>query len=483
MAIGTSNVVSHGPVGGAQAAGVNARTTGSLGAVLKEEWSDEVTSQFNNEANLFALLDEAAEDELWQGEYYVEPLHTGRNRAGGPGAETHDYPTPGQQSWNQMQIGTSFYRTSGQITSKAMLAAERGEASAIRSLTTDIKGGLRDLIQEVNVDFYGTRVGVLGRVSTLIAADDLADAADVATGIKVSDTFGGAGENRLDETHGTTKLSGGRSMQVVIGTLPNATGILDVSSLGTVSAIQSRTQFTTTAAISAAIAVGDVILRVPSTNAVRTDLTGLHQWNFAAEPLALQGLDELIDDGTTMPAFIDGDYFNIDRSANSQLDSLVKNLGAVPTEKILQQVLDAVAESSGETPDCMLMHRGVRTEIVDQFTGDRRFVPQEFPGGWKGQALVYNPGDGDVHIYVDRHCFPNSIFMINKNYLKRYTLSGAHLVDYDGSSLRQSGSGPIWQWNIEAYFNMACTKPNTCAKLVNVTGDPTFGIAGFNPEF
>ena len=452
--------------------------------MLKEEWSDEVTSQFNNEANLFALLDEAAEDELWQGEYYVEPLHTGRNRAGGPGAETHDYPTPGQQSWNQMQIGTSFYRTSGQITSKAMLAAERGEASAIRSLTTDIKGGLRDLIQEVNVDFYGTRVGVLGCLSAPLAA--VGDADDVTKGFKVSDTFGGANDNRLWETHGTTKLSGGRSMRVAIGTLAEDTGIFTGVNLLTVDAIQSRTQFTIAEGgeADAVGSIGDVILRVPSTSAaLAADFAALNKWNFKAEPLALQGLDELIDDGTTMPAFIDADYFNIDRAANSQLDSLVKNLGAVPTEKILQQVLDAVAESSGETPDCMLMHRGVRTEIVDQFTGDRRFVPQEFPGGWKGQALVYNPGDGDVHIYVDRHCFPNSIFMINKNYLKRYTLSGAHLVDYDGSSLRQSGSGPVWQWNIEAYFNMACTKPNTCAKLVNVTGDPTFGIAGFNPEF
>ena len=53
-----------------------------------------------------------------------------------------------------------------------MLAAEQGDASAVRALTSEIRGALRDLILEVNVDCYGTQAGVLGELD---AADDGAD--------------------------------------------------------------------------------------------------------------------------------------------------------------------------------------------------------------------------------------------------------------------------------------------------------------------
>ena len=200
--------------------------------------------------------------------------------------------------------------------------------------------------------------------------------------------------------------------------------------------------------------------------------------------ISLAGLAYLADDGTTSHAYLDNDYFGIDRSANDILDAHVRNLaGADITETVLQDFLDAIAERSGEVPDCLLMHRSVRTKFAQQFTSDRRFVPQEFAGGWKGEYLVYNPGDGDVHVFVDRHATYKTIYAINKDYLKRYTLSGAHLVDYDGSALRQKSDSPSWEWNVEAYFQMASTKPNTCGKLFNMAADETFGNASFLPEF
>ena len=461
--------VQHGQKGGL---GVAAMTTG-LGPVLKEEWSDEVTSQFNNEALCYALLAEGAEDELWQGEYYVEPLHTGRHRGGSAGRETDNYPQVGTQGWDQMKIGTSFYRTSGQITSKAMLAAEQGEASAIRALTSDIRGALRDLIQEVNVDCYGTTFGVLAELG-----ENPGDGVQALT-VKNSDEGG-----FYWQTHGTRYMSGGRSMPVMIGTLAES-GTMNVNNVTTVTTVDSRSTLTVGDALAAAVADGDVIVRCPSGTAdyqPDNDEVGKDQ----LLDFGLVGLEQIISDGTDMPSGLDADYFGIDRSAaaNSIMRSYIQDLGgAALTEDRLQNFLDGIAETSGEVPDCMLMHRSVRTEFGKLFRDDRRFVPQEFAGGWKGQYLVFNPGDGDIHVYVDRHCTYDTIYAINKSYMKRYTLSGAHLVDYDGSALRQSGSAPAWQWNIEAYFQLGNTKPNSCGKLTGISADQTFGNASFLPTF
>lgn len=433
-----------------------------LGAVLKEEWADEVTTQFNNEALCYTILSEGAEDELWQGEYYVEPVHIGRHRSGSAGRETDKYPETGSQSYDQMQIGVSFYRTSGKITSKAMLAAEQGDASAIRALTSEIRGALRDLILEVNVDCYGTQAGILGEL----------DGDKDGNNVNIKNAHAGG---EYWESHGTRYFSGNRSMPIMTGSLAPGTGILTITGVGTVTSITDRNTIVT-----AGLADGndgDVILRRPSTDFTAGAATD--KLNFG-----LCGLEQMIDDGSQLPAYLDEDYFGINRNDDALFKSEIRDMGgAALTETDLQNFLDAIGERSGETPDCLLMHRSVRTKLVDLFSGDRRFQPQQYAGGFKGEYLVYNPGDGDVHVFVDRHATYKTIYAINKDYLKRYTLSGAHLVDYDGSALRQKSDSPSWEWNVEAYFQMASTKPNTCGKLFNMAADETFGNASFLPEF
>ena len=472
MAIDSSEgVVSH---GGSTTGGT---ATGNLGPVLMEEWGPEVTSQFNNESLLMQILEDGADHQDWDGEYVVEPLHTGRNRAGGPGGETDDYPSPGNQGFNQLQIGTCFYRTTGQITSKAMKVAEQGNRSAIKGLQSDIQGGLRDLIMEIGIDMYGNPSGALAVVDDY---DAVSDTVTVHSTLGASDLAG----NRLAETHGTRYLSGGRNQLLMGIDIDEADGGADnVRGRMYVNTVGSRTTFVHGSdAVSEAtgpnLQDGDLLIRAPSSNSDDTFTNAADQMR-----ISLAGLDYLADDGTTSHAYLDNDYFGIDRSANDILDAHVRNLaGADITEPVLQDFLDAIAERSGEVPDCLLMHRSVRTKFAQQFTSDRRFVPQEFAGGWKGEYLVYNPGDGDIHVYVDRLCPYRTIFAINKTYLKKYMLSPAHLVEYDGSMLRQNGNAPVWQWAMETDLQLACTKPNTLGKLIDVNADATFGVAGFRPE-
>lgn len=442
---------------------------GNLGNVLKEEWSDEIVSQFSNEALLMSLLDDGVEDEDWGGEYYVVPLHTGRNRAGGPGQETDDYPRAGNQGYDQLQVGVSFYRTSGQVSSKAIESAEKGKGSAVKALQADIQNGLRDLILELGIDFYGTSYGLLGYITG-------APAGNVYT---MESNLGGAlpAGTRLAKTNGTRYLSGGRNQQTMIVTINEATGgVTATAGRAEVSTVDSRTQFTATAAVGGV--AGDAVMRAPSNNA--NDNLGV-----AADSanLAVCGLDQICDDGTTIPVSLDTNYFGVNRATTPQLNGFVRNLaGAALDEATLQDFFDAIGDTSGETPDCMVMHRSVRSRLAQLFSADRRFVPQEFKGGWKGEYLVYNPGDGDVHAYVDRLASYRTIYFLNKDYMKKAVLSPAHLVEYDGSILRPPSNTPMWQWNIEAYLNLFCTKPNTCGKMIDIASDATYGDATFRPE-
>lgn len=457
--------------------------TGNLGNVLKEEWADEVTSQFSNEATLMRILEEGVEVEDWDGEYFVVPLHTGRNRAGGPGQETDDYPTAGSQGYDQLQVGVAFYRTSGQISSKAIQSAEKGKGSVVKGLQSDINNGLRDLIMEMGIDFYGTPHGLLGYVASVN---------DGANQITMESNLGGAlpAGTRLAKTHGTRYLSGGRQQSLMAVLINEGTGAV-TTTYGRieVTSVDSRVLWTHTAgganevtadAIVVALAAGDAvsILRAPSANPLDNLPTAANGAN-----IALTGLDFICDDGTTIPASLDTNYFQVDRTLNPQLNGYVRNLaGGAIDESTLQDFFDAIGDTSGETPDCMIMHRSVRSRIAELFTADRRFVPQEFAGGWKGQYLTYNPGDGDIHVYVDRLCPYRTLFALNKSYLKRATLAPAHLVEYDGSILRPPSNTPMWQWNVESYTNLFSTKPNTCGKMIDIASDATYGDAAFRPE-
>ena len=462
----TGNAVQH---GGALAGGA---ATGSLGFALKEEFDDEVVSQFNNETTLSQLLLDGTDEMEWTGEYYVQPLHTGRNMAASPGAETHDYPDAGNQAGAQLQIPVAFYRTSGQITSKAILAAEKGNAgSVVDGLDSDIRMGLRDLIRTCNGDFYGSQLGIIAEVSALPGGNQLT----------LRSTLGAVA--RHWQTNGARFFAGGRSQQVVIAALAEATASYSaVRGRSTVLPRDNRTQITMTAGLPAGTAVGDVLIRAPSSNANDT-------WTNVQDEarLAVCGLEQIIDDGTTMPARLDASYFTQDRSTQDILNGLVRNMaGAAIDEPTLQDFCDAIAEQGGESTkdSLLLMHRSVRSRMMQIWTPERRFAPQEFKGGLDGKMLVYNAGDGDQKVYVDKDATYGTIFFVNPRFLKRLVLAPAHLVTHTGSALRQPGNAPVWTWNIEAYFQLFSAKANTLGKLFNVAADATYGLgATYNPAF
>lgn len=458
--------------GGALAGGA---ATGNLGPVLKEEWDDEVFSQFNNETTLSQVLHDGTEEATWRGEFYVVPLHSGRNMAAAAGSETHDYPDAGTQGYDQLTVPVAFYRTSGQITSKSILAAEKaGDSSVIDALESDIRLGLRDLIKVVNTDFYGTQLGIIGEISALPGGNQ----------ITLRSTLGAVA--RHWQTNGARFTAGGRGQQVRVVLLAEATASHTPrggAGQATILTRDNRTQVTFTAALPAGTAIGDVLIRAMSSNATDTFVAGTQD----EARLAVCGLEQIIDDGTTIPARMDASYFGIDRSANDIFNALVRNMaGAEIDEATLQDFMDAASETGGEEgkDSLLLMHRSVRNRMMRIFTPDRRFQPQKFAGGLQGDQLVYNSGSGDSHVYVDKDCTFGTIYFINRNYLKRLVLAGAHLVQYTGSALRQPGNAPVWTWNIETYFQMYSPQPNALGKLFNVASDATFGLgAGYNPLF
>ena len=128
-------------------------------------------------------------------------------------------------------------------------------------------------------------------------------------------------------------------------------------------------------------------------------------------------------------------------------------------------------------PDCFLTHRSVQGAIQQLLVGDRRFVPQSFPGGFKADALVYNAGDADIPIIVDRECPYDRLYSLNLDALKSYVLRDIEMIEEDGSVLRQSGNTDQWQFSFRMFANLGAVQPNALGKMVRIGGaDEAFGI-------
>jgi len=329
-------------------------------ALLKQVYGPKIRDQLNNETLLFGLLKRVGKEQ-WGGSGFIEGLRTGRNRSTAPGSEAGDIPAAGNQTYNNFTIGCRQYHGTGGV-------------SAFGAASTEMNAG----------GFYLLPTAVLGRVSANPGAgDDVAVTLEQTQALDVTSSLG----NRY--------LSPGMEVSFMIP----GTGVIRSDNGGTpnVESVNAtnRTQFNCNN-VHNDVTTNDLVVRGLAQGAIAS--AG------AAEQIALNGLEHLIDDTTTMAA--DASAGNIDLDIIQGINrapggtagntfahgTVVDKAGAALTESDLQNLVYQVEERSGMYPDCFLTHRSVQGAIQQLLVGDRRFVPQSFPGGFKADALVYNAG-------------------------------------------------------------------------------------------
>jgi len=125
----------------------------------------------------------------------------------------------------------------------------------------------------------------------------------------------------------------------------------------------------------------------------------------------VSGLLEYVSDLNSYAA-----VYDIARAAGDTISGVHNKSGGnvrAFDENLIALVTDQVVDNGvGDEPDCLAMHSSVRREYVKQTAGDRRFAPVQKDKGYAGR-LVFNAGDAELPLLVDRDCPPGLAFVLN----------------------------------------------------------------------
>tara|TARA_R100001594_G_scaffold150676_1_gene213495 strand:- start:20904 stop:22256 length:1353 start_codon:yes stop_codon:yes gene_type:complete len=442
------------------------QTHAAASSLLKRVYFPGIRDQLNNETPGLGILERVGK-ERWSGSEVRAASRIGRNRSYRPTGSSNEsaaLPTAGRQTFDNYVINCVLMHGTGGLTAFGAAATQGSESAFEQMLKAEVDGLIADAKKDREIDFYNLPTGVIGRIGNV---------------------GGGAGALVLEQTQAldVTKSMGNRyfSPGMLVDIVDEANNATIHNTGVSVDSVDSANRTTiAVSALAGAAAAGDFI--------VRSGTLPASAGGAAEAAFAFSGLDYLIDDTTTMPAQANMKGYELDilqginrgTAANSWAKSSVVDLnGADLTRTHLHNAIYLMEERGATYPDVILTHRSVQLAIADLMVGDQRYTPQEFPGGFKAEALVFNGGDRDVPILVSRECPYDRAYFLDLDAIKMFVLQDFELIETDGSVLRQSGTGDAWQFSYRMFGNMGTLQSNAAAKIVRIGGaDDTFGASG-----
>lgn len=439
--------------------------------LLKRVYFPGIRDQLNNETPGLGMLKRTGRD-AWSGAEVRLASRIGRNRSyrtTSTAREAAALPNAGRQTWDNFVVGCVLLHGTGGLTAFGAAATSSSEGAFAPMLKTEIQGMVADAKKDMEIDFFGTELGVLGQVD-----------GDPGAGVTV--TMDQAQSLVAWLSHGNRYLS--PDMEIAFLSADGAT-----VTNGTIASVATanRTQFDLTAA-AAAIADNDLIIRRGSVAA--------GAGAGAAAGFCFAGLESIISDDpsvtATLPAQAAAGGYELDifqgvnrnTATNSYaLASVIDMANANLTRNTLNNLVHRVEEKSGMYPDVFLTHRSVQTAIADLMVGDQRYAPQEFPGGFKATSLVWNAGDRDIPIVVARECPFDRLYALNFDCIERFILTDFELIETDGAVLRQAAAGgDDWVFSYRFFGQIGSRQPNGLGSLVRLGGaDERFGAGAGRP--
>lgn len=188
----------------------------------------------------------------------------------------------------------------------------------------------------------------------------------------------------------------------------------------------------------------------------------------ANNPLAINGLKDCYDDGTSVPV-----YGGVSRAASGFWKSL-KIGGAITPSRatMIAQIMQATQNAGGEAPDIVLMSLSDWTTLANDFLGNERF--NSSPGSRYENNDAVNAGFralmlGNTPILADPFCPKGTAYMINTKYLGLYISEDANFAFSGFQSLIANNQIASVGVVISA-MALVCSKPSSGAQLSNVQG-------------
>jgi len=418
----------------------------------------------------------------WSGSSVYLANRTGRNRSYRPTSAARNasaFPTSGRQTYGNFVVPVVILHGTGGIEALASAASQGSESAFAEALKSEVQGHKMDWMKDLEIDFYGTPLGVLGRLSA-------------NPGAVVQVTVEQDPDSQLVHWRGNGTRYFSVNQEIEIFSEDGVTRRVDAAAATsfTVASVDTEQLLSFDTAVEADVTTGDLLVR-QGTFGAQADPGDNSEAAFA-----FNGLEQIFaDNSVDIPARGNSMNYELDvlqgvdrgTAANSfAVSNVLDNNGAVLTRNTVHNAVKRQKHSSGTYPDVILCEDAVQIALQDLMVGDQRYEPQVFPGGFKADALLWNAGNADIPVLATRECPYDRMYGLSLDCVEYFVLQDLELIETDGSVLRQAAAGgDQWEFNWRMFANMGSRQPNGGFKITRIGGaDELYGLgAGNGPVY
>lgn len=411
-------------------------------AILKEVYGEQGPyEQINNETRSLSHFKQKSESDKWEGEVYVETLHSGRNQGVKATAERGLLPDADRQKYLELRVPDRYVYGSVELTAQVMKEAKTNRASFVNAMEAEMSGMVKDIATQLErmIWMYGN-----GQLCLVNGAGADTTTLNVDTPGGVSGSVNGARflkPNMVLGIHasGAAPSNTPNAVRTVVSLAADGTSVILNSAVSAVQAVDN----------------GWVTLGVSR--------GGTLEGSVNLEPMGLTGL---VDDGTFVATL-----FGLSRTTNPIFKAKRFTSVAAIGEDILARADDAADELTGSMPDWLTGHHSAHREYLRLVVTDRRYTgehlmnPDAGTGKGKKKELSYQGRT----IEKARFAPYGMLFGIDGQHLKRYVNTEGEWADEDGAVLARVSGQDVFQAYYRKFGNNGILRCNSSWILDGIT--------------
>lgn len=385
-------------------------------AALKDDYGPGLKNAVNNSNPV--LTEATRNDEDIVGRQAVWAVHTGRSNSTSSRGELGTLASADRQRFSQMKEDLNYIYHTIKVSGQSKHLTQNDRGAFARALETEISGAETDLKNDVARQVFGQKLtvnstlqsGVIGTLST-----DPGTGTALTFGAEPASVmrhfFAGMVIEFIDPASGNARAGGSRTVTTVV----TSTRTVNVS-----------------AAIDAAVASGDFVVRVGNLNN------------------EINGLRHLISTQA---------FANVDPATVPSWGALTFGSSSTGiSEVIIDQAQEGVeTDGNGETPTLLIAEHSQRRKLASQLQSAKRYDGRQvtLKAGWDGLQVARGT------MLVDRYCPTTSVFALSTKYLVRFVGLDWSWDDDDGKVLFKAldGSDAV-EGRFKSYLNLVTTLRN-----------------------
>lgn len=461
-------------------------STSSFNSILKTKYSARIEYQLNDEQNLLKLFGNAVWD--WYGLEIHIPIHVGRN--GGVQAIPFggNYPTAGDQNYNNLIVTAALLTGAIFIPRSEMKRAkEKGYGAFISWWDAAFKRTMVDVKFRANrylvagnrfkgfLDQRGVPNATLGAKTIAVpaagtdtlnyfgdlSAFDGTDENPIAAVSGVSSSWVRIRVFRMD-TYAEVPTNGGQANPAIFVSASDAT--TRTIDLSVVADGAGQTLDLAIAGMPVGIPFGVALHNTQDTSVADGGLNFGAITGFANQPQGIFGnLCEPTHFGVDRTTATGGTA-NVLQSDALLTQSVAAAGGRLPvTPARVQHAMDRCFTDGGEEIDCILISPMTRAAYLAIIT--QTIETQAHAAGGKGDASYSQLAFAGMKLKVSQHVPPGGWIFLKKSTWKLAQLSKCEFVDDDGAIIHRVSGTSAFEAAIEWYYNFVCMKPRNNAIL------------------